>query len=137
MKKNKHTILFVDDEPWLHDALIAFIEDEDFICISKSNMSDAWRVINEQKISSVVTGIIRSPGEDFPDVDSSETGFIFIDLLIKNFPDINIVCLSVIGDRDKINYLKKKGVLYIRKGETPLESAIKTIKSKTTGCYEV
>ena len=54
--------------------------------------------------------------------------------MIRNkYPDIQIICLSVIGDQEIIKSLKKKGILYIRKGETSLDVASKIIESKATG----
>jgi DNA-binding NarL/FixJ family response regulator len=132
----KKTILFVDDEPSLQVALHAFLEDEGFECISTSNMTEAWEVLETTHVSSVVTDIMMPAGDAFPGIDSSETGYHFIEKLRKCFPNVAIVCLSVIGDQGKIRHLKKLGVLYLRKGETPLGTAVKTIKQKTTGIYE-
>ena len=81
----------------------------------------------------VVTDIMMPAGLDFPEVDSSKTGIVFTSMIRNKYPDIQIICLSVIGDQEIIKSLKKKGILYIRKGETSLDVASKIIESKATG----
>ncbi len=129
------TILFVDDEPSLSEALQAKLESRGFRCVSRRDMTSALNYIAEQSIDALVTDIMMPAGEDFPEIDSSETGFHFVRKVRKDFPSIGVVCLSVIGDQSKINELKKLNVLYLRKGETPLASAAKLIESKATGKY--
>jgi hypothetical protein len=51
---------------------------------------------------------------------------------LRGWPDLPIVCLSVIGDQRKINYLKGMNTRYLRKGETPLERAVQVIRSAAT-----
>lgn len=133
----KYTILFVDDEPYLQEALIAFLEDDNIQCVSTSNVTEAWKYMKSNEVAGLVTDIMMPGGKDFPDIDSSSAGFRLIDMVLNEFPNIGIVCLSVIGDQNKIDKLKRLNVLYLRKGETNLDKAIKTIKSKTTGIYEV
>jgi DNA-binding NarL/FixJ family response regulator len=96
-------------------------------------MSSALNIIRKDKINVLVTDIMMPSGETFPNVDSSEAGFHFVHLVRRDYPDISVICLSVIGDQKKIQELKKRGVLYLRKGETPLNTAAKLIESKATG----
>lgn len=130
---NNHTILFVDDEPMLADALIAKLESKGFNCIALNNMTDGLNYIKNHNVSLLVTDIMMPAGKDFPNIDSSETGFHFVEKIRKEFPEISIICLSVIGNQKKINELKNKGILYLRKGETPLSTAANLIESKVTG----
>ncbi len=129
------TILLVDDEPSLSEALKASLEARNLHCVSKSDMSSALEYIELNKVSVLVTDIMMPAGDSFPGVDSSETGFYFVSLVRKKWPEISIICLSVIGDQNKINKLKKQNVLYLRKGETPLGTAVNLIESKARGIY--
>lgn len=135
MTNRDYTILFVDDEPWLSEALRLSLEARDFHCISLNNMSDAWRLFAKEKISVLVTDIMMPAGEDFPNIDSSVAGFHLVRMVRQKYRDVSVICLSVIGDVEKIDDLKKQNVLYLRKGETPLETARKLIESKATGKY--
>lgn len=96
-------------------------------------MTDAWRVLAERSIDVVVTDIMMPAGEAFPDVDSATTGFYLVKRIRERFGRLPIICLSVINDPEKIKNLKKQDVLYLQKGETPLETARKLIESKATG----
>jgi CheY-like chemotaxis protein len=134
MKSNqKHTILFADDEPWLSDALRLSLESREYQCISTTSATEAWQVLEEQPVDVLVTDIMMPGGDMFPDVDSSEAGFHFVRRIRQRWPRLSVICLSVIADSERIQELKKQNVLYLRKGETPLETALKLIESKATG----
>lgn len=128
-----HTILFVDDEPISSEGLRMVLEAKGFRCVSLTDMTAALNFLQKDKVSVLVSDIMMSSGQDYPEIDSSETGFHFVAKVRKNFPDVAIICLSVIGDQTKIQKLKRQGVLYLRKGETPLDTAARLIESKATG----
>lgn len=129
------TILFVDDETSSSDALRLLMEAKGFRCAYRANMTDAMDFLKQHRVKVVVSDIMMPSGPAFPDIDSSETGFHFVSKVRQEFPDIAVICLSVIGDQSKIQMLKRKGVLYLRKGETPLDNAARLIESKATGVY--
>ena len=134
MKPNRQfRILFADDEPWLSEALRLSLECEGYDCISMTNASAAWQILEQGNIDLVVTDIMMPGGDLFPDVNSEETGFEFIRRIRQRWPRQSVICLSVIADTTRIETLKKQNVLYLRKGETPLETALKLIESKATG----
>jgi len=130
---HQYTILFADDEPWLSEALRLSLESRNYNCISTASVSEAWKILEKQSVDVLVTDIMMPGGDLFPEADSSEAGFHFIRKLRKQWPRLSVICLSVIADSEKIQELKKQNVLYLRKGESPLESALKLIESKATG----
>ena len=127
------TILFVDDEPNSTSALRMLLEAQGFRCVSLSDMSSALRFLREEPVAVVVSDIMMPSGSDFKEIDSAETGFYFTARIRQEFPNVRVICLSVIGDQAKIINLKRKGILYLRKGETPLSTAARLIESKATG----
>lgn len=127
------TILFVDDEPSSTQALRMVLEGRGFRCVALTDMTEALHFLGREKVSVLVSDIMMPSGEEYPEIDSSETGLYFVKKVRQQFPDIAIICLSVIGDQLKINNLKRIGVLYLRKGETPLNTAADLIESKVTG----
>ena len=129
----RHRVLLVDDEPWFIEALVASLEAAGLECVACTDMSSALRELEKGGISAVVTDIMMPPGADYPRVDSSETGFYFVREIRERFLRMPIVCLSVIGDQKCINELKRQGVVYLRKGETPLARAVQVIKYSATG----
>ena len=128
-----HTILFVDDEPSSTEPLRLLLESKGFDCASLTDMTSAMAFLRQWEVSVLVSDIMMPSGKDFPEIDSSETGFHFVALVREEFPEVSIICLSVIGDQSKIEKLRKRGVLYLRKGETPLSTAARLIESKATG----
>lgn len=128
-----HTILFVDDEPVSTQALRMVLEAKGFRCVSLTDMTSAMDFLDQERVSALVSDVMMPSGEAFLEIDSSETGFHFVSEVRRRFPDVGIICLSVIGDQKKINKLKRQGVLYLRKGETPLGTAVRLIESKATG----
>ena len=133
MSNENYTILFVDDEPWLSQPLLLSLEARGYTCVSKSTMADGLAYLENNSVDLLVTDVMMPAGDGFPDVDSSSTGFYFMRKVRQDSPRMPIICLSVIGDVDKINELKRKNILYLRKGETPLDTARKLIESKVTG----
>jgi two-component system, OmpR family, response regulator ResD len=128
-----YTILFADDEPTSTQALRMLLEAQGFRCLCTSDMTETLRYLRREKVDVLVSDIMMPAGEDFPSIDSAETGFNLVAKVRAEFRNIAVICLSVIGDQSKINGLKKIGVLYLRKGETPLDTAAKLIESKATG----
>lgn len=130
---SRYNILFVDDEPWLSDPLRFSLEGVGFRCTSTGNATDAWRILEQGGIDVVVTDIMMPGGDLFDGMDSQEMGYELIRRIRKKWRNQSIICLSVIGDFERIAALKRQNVLYLRKGETPLQTAIRLISSKATG----
>ncbi|MHB9073297.1 MAG: response regulator [Desulfobaccales bacterium] len=128
-----YILLFVDDEPEGTEGLRMVLEAKGFNCVTKIDATSAMNYIRCNKVDVIITDIMMEGGGLFDMVESSETGYYFIDKLRREFPKVPVICLSVIGDQRKINILKGKGVLYLRKGETNLKKAVMLIESKATG----
>jgi CheY-like chemotaxis protein len=127
-------VLLVDDEPSLSSEPLAFsLESRDFDCIIATDMSSAVTALEQNDIAALVTDIMMSPGKRFGRIDSAEAGFHLIDYVKKNWPRLPIICLSVIGDQAKIKRLTDRGVRYLRKGETPLSTAVEVVTAAATG----
>jgi DNA-binding NarL/FixJ family response regulator len=135
MTTAQHTILFVDDEPWLSEALRLALEGRGFNCVSKEDVTSALHYLEANSVSVLVTDIMMPGGPDLPHIDSLEAGFHFVSQVRRGWPSVSVICLSVICDQQKIRALKKLNVQYLRKGETPLKTAIALIESKATGRY--
>ena len=76
----------------------------------------------------VATDIMMPAGNDFPGINSQETGFHLIKKLRAESSQIAIVCLSVIGDEAEIRSLRNFRIEYLRKGEMTLATVIQTIE---------
>ncbi len=126
-------ILIADDEPWLVEALAVTLESRGFVCITAGDMSGAVAALKQHSVSVLVTDIMMPGGPSFEKVESSEAGFRLIEFVQRSWPTLPIVCLSVIGDQQKIDALTDRGVRYLRKGETPLATAVDIISDVAIG----
>lgn len=133
MNSQNLTVLLVDDEPGFIEALVLALESRDLTCLSSRNMTEGINVLERTPISVLVTDIMMPGGPRFQGVDAAEAGFHLIDYVQEHWPQIPIVCLSVIGDQARIRLLKRRGIRYLRKGETPLSTAIEIIVSIASG----
>jgi DNA-binding NarL/FixJ family response regulator len=126
-------ILLVDDEPWSIQGLIASLESRGMECVIATNMAAGIKELQYRDISAVVTDVMMPPDQSSSKVDASESGFHFIEHIKEHWPGLPIVCLSVIADSAKIRFLTKRGVRYLRKGETPLSTAVEVITAVAEG----
>lgn len=129
------TILFADDELYNIEGLIETARAEGYQILTCRDASSAARIVKEGSIECLVIDIMMDPGNDFKLIDPGVAGLAAIDDILSKIPDQPIVCLSVISDQKIIDGLKRKGVLYLRKGETSVKSAWRVIESKMTGVY--
>ena len=127
------TVLLVDDEPGFIEALVVALESRGLTCFSSRNMTDGIKILERTPVNVLVTDIMMPGGSGFPAVDAAEAGFHLIDYVQGHWPGIPIVCLSVIGDQARIRLLKRRGIRYLRKGETPLSTALEVIVSVASG----
>jgi CheY-like chemotaxis protein len=133
MNRKRYSILFVDDEPWLTEPLRLSLESRQYSCISTTSASEAWEYLDSHPVDVIVTDVMMPAGDLFPNVDSSEAGFHFVRRVRQRWPRMSLICLSVIADSERIDELKRQNILYLRKGETPLSTALRLIESKATG----
>jgi len=126
-------ILLVDDEPSYVEALTATLESNGIECITARNMTEGIEALQKHDLSAVVTDVMMPPGPSFSHVDANECGFQFIEHVQENWPRLPIVCLSVIADQAKIRFLARRRVRYLRKGETPLSTAVEVITAVAEG----
>ena len=127
------SIVLVDDEPGFIQALVCSLEARGFDCVTATNMTEGVKALQRNEPSVLVTDIMMPPGEAFKKVDANESGFHFIEYVQEHWPRLPIVCLSVIADHAKIRLLTRRGVRYLRKGETPLSTAVEIITAVATG----
>jgi DNA-binding NarL/FixJ family response regulator len=126
-------ILLVDDEPRSNQALIESLQARGAECITAIDMTEGVIALQKYEISVLVTDIMMSPGRLFPRIDANESGFHLIEYVQEHWPRLPMVCLSVIADQAKIRLLASRGVRYLRKGETPLSTAVAVIVAVAQG----
>ena len=133
MTQETPLILLADDEPWFSEALAVSLESRGFECLTTENATSALIIMRRQQISVLVTDVMMPAGAEFDETNSAEAGFQLIDRVRSGWPNLPIICLSVIADQAKIRSLADRKVRYLRKGETPLATAVEVISAMATG----
>jgi DNA-binding NarL/FixJ family response regulator len=133
MNGTRALVLLVDDEPSLSEALAVTLESRGFESLRATDMTAGVTALECHPIDVLVTDIMMPAGERFPNVDSTEVGFAFIEYVHAHWPRLPIVCLSVIADGGRVRTLKRRGVRFLRKGETPLSTAVEVITAVASG----
>lgn len=128
------TVLFADDELHNIEGLIEAARAEGLRVLTCRDTTTAFDIIQAQAIDCLIIDIMMDPGSTSSD-DPQKAGLLAIDRILRRDRHQSIVCFSVISDPDVINSLKRRGVLFLRKGETSLTAAIKLIKGKASGIY--
>ncbi len=126
-------VLLVDDEPWFSESLAFTLEAKGFKCLTATSMTAALEILERDLVRVLVTDIMMPGGDKFLQVDAAEAGFRLIDIVQKRWPRLPVICLSVIGDQTQITSLTRRGIRYLRKGETPLSTAVEVIAAIALG----
>lgn len=124
----KKTILFADDEPWFHEPVRLSLESKGFECLCATDVTSAMEIMASREISVVVVDVMMPAGSAFPAMDSEEAGFHLVKKLREQWPHVAIICLSVIGEAAKVDFIRKLQADYLRKGEIPLARVVQTIE---------
>jgi CheY-like chemotaxis protein len=128
------TILLVDDEQGFLEALADALRYEGHRVLTATTGEDALSIFQSEKIDLATIDIMMPPGESLEnEVSSHETGIMLCREIKANFPDVQLFCLSVVSDRETVRKIQSYGVRFLHKGETPLDTVLKLIRSRLTG----
>ena len=131
---NTKTVLFADDEQHYLEPLKFKIEALGYRVLTASTVADAIGLLKSTVVDVLVLDIMMDPGGELRGkLNPSLAGFQALDLIIKTSPKTPIICLSVMEDPAILKEVKKRGVVFIGKGETSLRKVASIIESKVTG----
>ncbi|MBI5684468.1 MAG: response regulator [Verrucomicrobia bacterium] len=129
------TVLFADDELDKIEGLIEIVKSEGYTVLTCCDASSAVRLATTRQIDCIVIDVMMDPGSDLGG-DPQVAGLAAIDAILKQRPKQGIICCSVIGDQTIVKQLKRRGVLYLKKGEMTADGAFRMIEAKATGRYK-
>jgi CheY-like chemotaxis protein len=131
---NPKTILLVDDEQTFLEALDDALSHEGHRVLKARDVSTALEILRSERIDLVTIDIMLSPGAKLEgSVTSQEAGVYLCQRVAREYPDVNAFCLSVVNNPETIGRIKRLGIPFIRKGETPLRTVLNLIRSRLTG----
>jgi len=127
-------VLLVDDDQWFLEPLVDALDYEGYRVLTARTVSDALSILAKEPVDLVTVDIMLDPGEDLKDrVASHSAGVYLCEELKKRFPQLEVICMSVVSDPQTIAPIRNLGIRIINKGETSLRSVLNMLKSRLTG----
>jgi DNA-binding NarL/FixJ family response regulator len=128
------TVLLIDDEQGFLEALADALEAEGHRVLKAVTAEDALRTLAKEDVHVATIDIMMPPGSSLESKTTSHTaGIMLCETISKQYPHIDLFCLSVVSDRDIIRKVESFKVRFLRKGETPLRTVLNMINSRLTG----
>jgi len=128
------TVLFADDEQHYLEPLKIKMYTLGRRVLEATNIAEAVGLLKSTVVDVIVLDIMMDPGEGLRNkFDASLAGFQALDLVREASPKTKIVCLSVVEDPAILREVKKRGIVFLGKGETSLRRTVSVIESKITG----
>jgi len=127
-------VLLVDDEQPFLEALEDALLFEKHRVLKARDVSTALDILEHEHVDLVTIDIMLSPGERLETVlKSQEAGVYLCQKVAKDYPNISAFCLSVVNDPQTIRRIKRLGIPFLRKGETPLRTVLSMISVRLAG----
>jgi DNA-binding response OmpR family regulator len=131
---NAKTVLLVDDEQMFLEALEDALSYEGYRVLKARDVSTALQILNQEHVDLVSIDIMISPGAQLEEsVNSQEAGVYLCERVTREYPDVNAFCLSVANDSETIRRIKRLGIPFLPKGETPLRTVLNMMRARLTG----
>lgn len=129
------TVLLVDDEQGLIEALGDALASEGHRVLRARTVDDALRTLGQEKVDLATVDIMMPPGSKLLEsqTDSHRAGLFLCGEIKRKYPRMPVFCLSVVSDRDTIRSIQSLGYRFLKKGETPLSTVLDMIRSRLTG----
>jgi DNA-binding response OmpR family regulator len=128
------TVLLVDDEQGFLEALAIAVEFEGYRVLKATTTEEALRILKDEKVHLATVDIMIPPGPSLESQTSSqEAGILLCEMITRQYPKLDVFCLSVVSDERIIRRIESFGVKFLRKGETPLRTVLNMMRSRLTG----
>lgn len=128
------TILLIDDEQGFLEPLEDALTYEGYRVLKARDASTAIEILKRERIDLVSVDIMLSPGAQLEgSVNAQEAGVYLCDLIAKEYPTLDAFCLTVVTDERTIGHIKRLGIRFLPKGETPLRTVLDLMRSRLTG----
>jgi len=128
------TVLLVDDEQAFLEPLEDALSHEGYRVLKARDVSTALQILQQEQVDLVSIDIMISPGAQLEDTVSSQVAGVYLcERVTKDHPNVNAVCLSVANDADTIRRIKRLGIPFLPKGETPLRTVLNMMRARLTG----
>ena len=131
---SQRTVLLVDDEqPFLEALEDALVFDKHRV-LKARDVATALEILKKEKVDLITIDIMLSPGEALESTVSSQMAGVYLcERVANDYPLISAFCLSVVNDPQTIKRVRRLGIHFLRKGETPLRTILSMINVRLAG----
>lgn len=128
---NQKTVLIVDDEKGYTEGLQDALDYEGFRVLTATTAEEAMRILKNEQVDLATVDIMMPPGRSLESqAKSHRTGVVLCRTIRKLYPHTDIICISVVTDRDTIKEIESQNIRFFRKGEVPLRTVLNAITTK-------
>ena len=127
-------VLIVDDERGYAEPLQDALDYEGFRVLTATTAEEALRILKNERVDLATVDIMMPPGRSLESQAKSDRTGVVLCRTIKNlYPQTNIICISVVTNRDTIKEIESQNIRFFRKGEVPLRTVLNAITTKLLG----
>lgn len=131
---NRKTILIIDDEKGYAEGLQDALDYVGFRVLTATTAEEALRVLKNERVDLATVDIMMPPGHSLESqAMSHRTGVVLCRTIRKLYPHTDIICISVVTDRDTIKEIESQNIRFFRKGEVPLRTILDIITTRLLG----
>ena len=132
---NKKTRIFIaDDERWYLEGVKDALESEGYEVIIESRMTGtrAIEIMRDpgSQIDILILDIMMDPGPELAKIldNGTRTGVVVCKIIREEFPDVPIICLTVVNDESIINQMVNMGCKVLRKTEVGIREILEAVR---------
>lgn len=131
---NKKTVLLIDDEKGYAEGLQDALDYEGFRVLTATTAEEALSILRNERVDLATVDIMMPPGRSLESkVPSYMTGVILCRTIKKHYPHTQVICISVVTDRNIIDEIERQKIQFFRKGEVSLRAILNVISTKLRG----
>jgi CheY-like chemotaxis protein len=131
---SQRTVLLVDDEQTFLEALEDALLFEKHRVLKARDVSTALDILKKEHVDLITIDVMLSPGAALEaTVNSQVAGVYLCEKVARDYPLISAFCLSVVNDPNIIKRVRRTGIPFLRKGETPLRTVLSMINVRLAG----
>lgn len=121
--------LLIDDEPGFIQPLADALRSLQFKVMIARNASAAIKFLEKTRVDVITIDIMIDPGSDLMGkVDPHKAGIYLCEHISSKYRHVPAFCLSVVTEDSTIRYIQSLGIIFLRKGETPLRKVLEAIE---------
>jgi two-component system response regulator VanR len=130
----QRTVLLVDDEQLFLEALEDALVFAKHRVLKARDVATALEILRKEKVDLITIDVMLSPGPALESTVSSQlAGLYLCEKVVKEYPLVSAFCLSVVNDPETIKRIRRLGIQFLRKGETPLRTVLSMINVRLAG----